>query len=118
MHMTQDMSLEGQPVEGVVGKTWQLPCYSDEVDEHGNVTKKIKTRGLYDSFMQEYAEFLLKRKTFKVRVQATVAQLNDITNHWRDRYRINGMLGWIGKMTYNISKSEGVKDVELEFHTM
>ena len=106
-------------------RAYQQPAWADaplvvddEIDEHGNVTKKIKTRGLYDSFMQEYAEFLLKRKTFKVRVEASVAQLNDITNHWRDRYRINGMLGWIGKMTYNISKSEGVKDVELEFHTM
>ena len=106
-------------------RAYQQPAWADaplvvddEVDEHGNVTKKIRTRGLFDSFLQEYAKFLLERKTFKVRVQATVAQLNDITNHWRERYRINGMIGWIGKMTYNISKSEGVKDVELEFHTM
>ncbi len=106
-------------------RSWQQPSWADEplvendlYNDAGEVIKKIRTRGLCDSFMTEYFEWLLNRKKFKVRIEATVAELNDITNHWDRRYRINGQVGWIGKINYDLTKSEGVQDAELEFYSL
>ena len=90
----------------------------DEKDQQGNIIKKIRTRGLYDSFLSEYGHFLLHRKKFVVKARATVAQLLDITNHWKQRYRIKGQVGWIGGLKYDLTKSEGVKNVEIEFYSL
>lgn len=118
VRIDRDTSKAGQAVEGVPDKTWLLPCNEDVKDRQGNVIKKIRSRGLFDSFMSEYVYFILNRKKFKVEIQATVAELNDITNHWQHRYRINGMIGWIGKINYDISKSDGIKNAILEFYAM
>ena len=106
-------------------RAWQQPswadaplCVDDEYDSQGNVIKKIRTRGLCDSFMAEYFHLLLYRKLFKVEVKATAAELNDITNHWKQRYRINGQVGWIGKINYDITKSDGIQNAVLEFYTL
>ena len=93
-------------------------CNDDERDQAGNILKKIRSRGLYDSFLSEYGKFLLERKKFKVEVTATVAALNDITNNWKRRYRINGMVGWIGKINYDITRAEGIQNAVLEFYAM
>lgn len=106
------------PKEWLNDSSWLIPCVDDEKDKDGNITKKIRSRGLFDSFLSEYAHFLLNRKMFKVEVEATVAELNDITNHWKQRYRINGMVGWIGKLNYDITKSEGIQNAVLEFYAM
>ena len=90
----------------------------DETDQYGNITKKIRSRGLCDSFMTEYFRFLLYRKKFIVRVKATPAALINITNHWKRRWRINGLVGWIGSIKYTISKAEGINEAELEFYSL
>lgn len=91
-------------------------CNSDEVnaDTHA-ITRKVRSRGLFDSFISEYAYFVLNRKKFKIRVLATPAQLADIRNHWRDQWNIGGKVGYIDKVSYTLSNSEGVKDIEIDF---
>ena len=116
-HITKDLTQEGKDV-GDGQHVWLAPCYADEVSQQGEVTKKIRTRGLYETFMLEYAHFLLNRKTFKVRLQATVAQLDNIRSHWHSRWRIDGLTGWIGKVKYNIDVQTGINNAELEFFTL
>ena len=117
-HMNKDVTLAGQRISADSNLTWLLPCNDDVTDAQGNVIKKIRTRGLYDSFMSEYFHFLLHNKPLKVEVSATVAQLLDITNHWERRYRINGLIGWIGKISYSLTCAEGVGNAVLEFYAM
>lgn len=106
-------------------RSWQQPswadapiCNADEKDSQGHVVKKVLSRGLCDSFMSEYFRFLLERKMFKIPVIATVAELNNITANWRRRYRINGQVGWIGKVNYDLTKSEGIRKAVLEFYAL
>ena len=141
--MTSDsLDMYGQPYdyngdrEGIGGgerfslkiRSWQAPEWSkdaagnplpiineDETDSSGHVIKKIRTRGLYDSFMAEYGRLLTEGKLFQVEVLASVAQLNDIKNHWMDRFDINGLIGWIKKVEYDISKNNGIENAVLEF---
>lgn len=115
-HITKDLTQEGKDV-GDGQHVWLAPCYADETSQ-GEVTKKIRTRGLYETFMLEYTRFLLERKTFKVRLEASIAMLANITNHWHRRWRIDGMVGWIGKVKYNIDVQTGINNVELEFFTI
>ena len=117
LHVNKDVSLAGQTVEGVSGKTWLIPCNDDERDQQGNVINKIRSRGLFDTFMREHAKFLLGRKKYKVRVLATIAQLLDIRNHWTDFYALDGKVGLIDKVNYEIQKSQGVREAELEFYS-
>lgn len=93
-------------------------CDPDVRNKAGKVEKKILTRGLYDTFMSEYAHFLLHRKKYIIHCTATAAQIADIPNHWRERYRINGVVGYINKVSYNISVKEGIKDIEIEFYAL
>ena len=117
LHISKDVSLAGEAVEGVSGKTWLIPCDDDERDQQGHVINKIRSRGLFDSFMREHAKFLLGRKKYKVKVLATIAQLLDIRNHWTDFYVLDGKVGLIDKVNYKIQKSQGVREAELEFYS-
>lgn len=105
-------------------RSWQQPKWSDsplivddEKDGQGNVTKKIRTRGLCDSFQMEHFDFLLNRKKFNIEVEATAAELDDISNHWSRRFRINGQVGWIGKISYNVHIKNGIQNAMLEFYS-
>lgn len=102
-------------------RAWKQPDWAkeplivaDEVDENGKVTKKIKSRGLFDTFMSEYAYFLLQRRKHKVTAVCSAAALADIPNHWNCRYRIGDLVGYINKVSYDLSVTDGVKDVEIE----
>lgn len=116
VHINKDTSLAGK---GVIGTNfvWRLPC-NDDVVVGGNVIKKIRSRGLYDTFMKSLIHFILHRKSYKVKVLTTIAQLFDIRSHWADCYVINGKVGWINRINYNISKINGVGVVELEFYSL
>ena len=117
LHISKDLSLAGKAVEGVSGKTWQIPCDDDERDQQGHIINKIRSRGLFDTFMLPHAKFLLGRKPYKVKVLATVAQLLDIRNHWTDFYVLDGKVGIINQVDYEISKSEGIGEAELLFYS-
>lgn len=117
LHINKDISLAGEAVEGVIGKTWLVPCNDDERDWQGNVINKIRSRGLFDTFMLPHAKFLLGRKKYRVSVLTTIAQLLDIRNHWTDFYVLDGKVGLINGVDYEISKSEGVKKATIEFYS-
>lgn len=116
LHISKDLSLEGKPIEEGSETVWQIPCDNDERNQQGQIINKIRSRGLFDTFMREHAKFLLGRKKYKVRVMATIAQLLDIRNHWTDFYVLDGKVGLIDKVNYEILKAGGVREAELEFY--
>lgn len=105
-------------------RAWKQPswakeplCNNDVVDaKTGKITTKIRSRGLFDSFISEYARFLMKRKKFMITAIVTPAQIVDIPNHWLDFYRINGMVGLIDKVDYNISAKTGITEAKITFY--
>lgn len=74
----------------------------------------IKNRGYFDTFLIDYAYFLLNRKKYMVRCSATVAQIVDIQNHWREWWLIDGKKCLINRVNVDISAQEGMGEVELE----
>lgn len=106
-------------------RAWKQPEWAnsplinpDVVDASGNIQTKIKSRGLFDTFMSEYANFILKRRKYRIKLECSAAQVADVSNNWMRRYRINGMVGYINKLSYSISAQEGIKDLEIEFYVL
>lgn len=107
-------------------RAWKQPEWADAplVDadvinaETGEIEKKIKSRGLFDTFMSEYANFILKRRKYIVRIECSAAQVADVPNHWTRRFRINNLVGFINKLSYNVSAAEGINSLEVEFYVL
>jgi len=93
-------------------------CDPDEVDDNGNVVTKIKSRGLFDTFILPYAYFLLNRKKYKIRCSTTVAQVADIPNHWKEWWNIGGIKCIIDKVNTTISAETGLGEVELTVYAL
>jgi len=93
-------------------------CNDDEYDQQGNITRKIRSRGLYDSFMSEYVHFLMNRKKYNIRMLCSVAELAEIPNHWAERFQIHNLVGWINKVKSHVSQQSGLGEVELEFYAL
>lgn len=93
-------------------------CDKDEVDKHGKVVKKVRSRGLFDTFVLPYAYFLLNRKKFMVRCTTTVAQVADIPNHWQEWWNIGGMKCLIDKVNTTIDAKTGMGEVELTVYAL
>lgn len=93
-------------------------CDNDEVDKNGKVVKKIRSRGLFDTFILPYAYFLLNRKKFMVRCTTTVAQVADIPNHWQEWWNIGGMKCLIDKVNTTIDAKTGMGEVELTVYAI
>lgn len=88
-------------------------CDSDIYDKDGNVERKIRSRGLFDTFILPYAYFLLNRKKYKIRCTTTVAQIADIPNHWQDWWNIGGVKCLIDQVNTTIHAQTGIDEVEL-----
>lgn len=114
-HITADMSLEGQAVNPESPYRWLLPCADDERDQTGAITKRIRSRGLADTFMSEYIDFLLNRHKYRITALVEIAQLADITRHWCDRYEIAGRIGYIDRLKYSVDTKKGIGEVEIDF---
>ena len=71
-----------------------------------------------DTFLVEYFYFLLIRKTFYVKVLASVAQVADIKNHWKEWWNIDGRKCLINKVNTSISVQDGIGEVELEVYAL
>ena len=107
-------------------RAWKQPEWADAPlieadvinDETGEIEKKIKSRGLFDTFMSEYANFILKRRKYIVRIECSAAQVADVPNHWTRRFRINNLVGFINKLSYNVSAAEGLNSLEVEFYVL
>ena len=93
-------------------------CNDDEYNQQGNITRKIRSRGLYDSFMSEYVHFLMNRKPYIIRMLCSVAELADIPNHWAERFQVHDLVGWINKVKSHVSQESGLGEVELEFYAL
>ena len=93
-------------------------CNADEVDKNGKVVKKVRSRGLFDTFILPYAYFLLNRKKFMVRCTTTVAQVADIPNHWQEWWNIGGMKCLIDKVNTTINAKTGMGEVELTVYAL
>lgn len=93
-------------------------CDDDEVDKNGKVIKKVRSRGLFDTFILPYAYFLLNRKKFKVRCTTTVAQIADIPNHWQEWWNIGDMRCLIDKVNTTIDAKTGMGEVELTVYAL
>lgn len=92
-------------------------CDNDEV-KNGKVVKKVRSRGLFDTFILPYAYFLLNRKKFMVRCTTTVAQVADIPNHWQEWWNIGGMRCLIDKVNTTIDAKTGMGEVELTVYAL
>lgn len=80
--------------------------------------EKVRSRGLFDTFMIDYAYFLLHRKKYRVRCLCTVAQVADIPNHWKEWWLIDGKKCLIDKVSCDISAKDGMGEVELEVYSI
>lgn len=118
-HISKDVSLAGQVVEGNTNYQWLIPCNEDERNvQTGAITKRIRSRGLADVLMPEYIRFLLERQRYYVEALCTAAELADIPNKWLRRWEIDGKVGWINTLTYPIDVQTGLGKVEMEFFAL
>lgn len=77
-------------------------------------TPSVKNRGYVDVFLVDYIYFLLHRKKYYVKCLASVAQIADIQNHWKEWWNIDGKKCLIDKVNTTVSAKEGMGEVELE----
>ena len=77
-------------------------------------TPSVKNRGYVDTFLIDYIYFILNRKRFYIKCLATVAQIVDIQNHWREWWNIDGKKCLIDKVNAEVTARDGLGEVELE----
>ena len=94
----------------------EILCKDDEKDADGKVKTKIRSRGLFDSFMSEHAHFLLNRKKLEMKFYCNVSDLLNI--QWEKRYRIGEYVFWWNKISYSISVKNGLGLVEAEVYML
>lgn len=94
----------------------KIQCNDDERDENGEITRKIRSRGLFDTFMSEYSFFLMNRKKYEISFQCNVSELLNI--QWDKRYRIGDYIFWWNKLSYPISAKNGIGLVTAEIYTL
>lgn len=77
-------------------------------------TPSVKNRGYVDVFLIDYIYFILNRKRYYIKCLASVAQIADIQNHWKDWWNIDGKKCLIDKVNTTVSAKVGIGEVELE----
>ena len=101
-----------------IDPSWLVPCNSDVEDQQHRVQEKIRSRGLYDTFLSDMAHFLLNRKKYRLKVTTTVAQLADIKNHWKSRWNIDGYTGYINRVNYQLAVNRRLTEAEIDFFAL
>lgn len=94
----------------------EILCNDDERDEDGRITRKVRSRGLFDTFMSEHAHFLLNRKKLGIEFRCEISDLLNI--QWNKRYRIGEYTFWWNKLNYSISVKNGLGIVSAEVFTL
>lgn len=84
----------------------QILCNADEVDKNNRVTRKVRSRGLKDSFMAEYTHWIMNRKLVELQFRCEPSQLVDI--QWEKRYRIGDYIFYWDKLNYTVTVKEGL----------
>lgn len=77
-------------------------------------TPEVKNRGYVDVFLIDYIHFILNRKRYYIKCLASVAQVSDIQNHWKEWWNVDGKKCLIDKVNAEISALDGLGEVELE----
>ena len=77
-------------------------------------TPEVKNRGYVDVFLIDYIHFILNRKRYYIKCLASVAQVADIQNHWKEWWNIDGKKCLIDKVNAVVSAKDGLGEVELE----
>ena len=99
--------------------SWLVPCNDDVTDPVTHeIETKIRTRGLYNTFMAENCYFLLNRVPVRIKATTTVAQLADIPNHWRQLWQIGNMVGFINKVKFQLSVERSLGEVTIDFYVI
>lgn len=91
-------------------------CQSDRYDQDGNMVERIASRGLFDTFISEYAHFVKNRKKLELKIRCESAELSNI--QWDKRYDIGGIVGWINKLKYTLSLKTGISEVAVEMYVL
>ena len=102
-------SLKIRAFKEVNGK---ILCNADKTDDQGNIETKIRSRGLFDTFLSEHAHFLLNRKKLEMKFYCNVSDLLNI--QWEKRYRIDDYVFWWNKISYSINTRDGLGLVTAE----
>lgn len=70
-------------------------------------------RGLYETFLTEYVNFLAKRKKARFKLAVSINEIFSID--WTVRYQIDEYVGYIDRINYDITQT-GVDVIELEMY--
>ena len=81
-------------------------------------TPSVKNRGYVDVFLVDYIYFLLHRKKYYVKCLASVAQVADIQNHWKEWWVVGGKKCLINKVNTDVTVKEGMGVVEMEIYSV
>lgn len=81
-------------------------------------TPSVKNRGYVDVFLVDYIYFLLHRKKYYVKCLASVAQIADIQNHWKEWWVVGGKKCLINKVNTAVTVKEGMGVVEMEIYSV
>ena len=118
-YVNDELQISTDPKQWENDPSWLIPCIEDERDaQTGLITKRIRSRGMCDTWMIEFFEFLLNRQTYQVEALCTAAELADIPNKWLRRWEIDGKVGFINQVQYEANIENGLGKVELEFFAL
>ena len=84
----------------------EILCNNDIYDADGNIETKVRSRGLFDTFMSEYAHFTLNRKKLEMQFYCNISDLLNI--QWDKRYKIDDYIFWWNKLSYSVSVQKGL----------
>lgn len=94
----------------------EILCNNDIKDADGNIETKVRSRGLFDTFMSEYAHFCLERKKLGMDFYCNITELLNI--QWDKRYELGGYIFWFNKISENISVKNGLGMVKAEIYML
>ena len=118
-YVSGQLKISTNPREWATDPSWLVPCNDDVIDPTTHeIETKIRTRGLYNTFMAELCYFLLNRKPVRIKATTTVAQLADIPNHWRQLWQIGNMVGFINKVKFQLSVERSLGEVTIDFYVI
>lgn len=94
----------------------EILCNNDIYDNDGNIETKVRSRGLFDTFMSEHAHFTINREPLEMKFYCNISDILNI--QWDKRYRINDYIFWIDKLNYNISVQNGLGAVTAKIYML
>lgn len=97
-------------------RAWVQPEWADEPLIQSE--PDVRDRGYFDVFLVDYAYFLLNRKKYRIRCTASVAQIVDVQNHWREWWLIDGKKCLINRISTTLTAATGMGEIELDVYSM